>query len=55
MKQLALIPLTLLLIFSMYHFLLGLMHLESLLLTGCFLFFSLLLTIRLLTWQRNRN
>ncbi|MFT9426967.1 MAG: hypothetical protein ABF586_07420 [Sporolactobacillus sp.] len=54
MKAFVALALTLFVLVSLYHFFLGLMHLESLLLTGGCLFLFLLATVRLLTWQRGR-
>ncbi|SFG36627.1 hypothetical protein SAMN02982927_01474 [Sporolactobacillus nakayamae] len=42
-------------IFCFYYFLLGLMHLESLLLSGAILFTIIFLMVRLLTWHRHNK
>ncbi|WP_157800231.1 hypothetical protein [Sporolactobacillus pectinivorans] len=41
-------------VFLFYHYLLGLLHLESLLISGGLFFLTVFLLIRLLTW-RQRN
>ncbi|MFT8317862.1 MAG: hypothetical protein ABF651_06295 [Sporolactobacillus sp.] len=55
MKQTAAILLLLLFLICFYHYLLGLLHLESLILTGGFLFLTLFLIIRLLTWRKKQT
>ncbi|MFT8361832.1 MAG: hypothetical protein ABF608_01520 [Sporolactobacillus sp.] len=54
MKAFVALALTVVVLYSLYHFFLGLMHLESVLFTGSSLFVCLLTTVRLLTWQRGR-
>jgi hypothetical protein len=42
-------------VFCFYYFLLGLMHLGSLLLSGSILFTIIFLIVRLLTWHRRNK
>ncbi|MET1248091.1 hypothetical protein ABWW58_04775 [Sporolactobacillus sp. STCC-11] len=55
MKLVAFCFLAAIAVFCFYYFLLGLMHLESLLVSGAILFTSIFLMVRLLTWHRRNK
>ncbi|WP_165364300.1 hypothetical protein ABNN70_09000 [Sporolactobacillus sp. Y61] len=55
MRYTAVFVLILILGFCFYHYLLGLLHLESLILTGGLFFLFLFLFIRLITWKQKNE
>ncbi|EST12989.1 hypothetical protein [Sporolactobacillus laevolacticus] len=55
MKSVIFCLLAALIVFCFYHFLLGLLHLESLLLSGALLFLIIFLMVRFLTWHRRNR
>ncbi|MCO7174517.1 hypothetical protein ACFP7A_03590 [Sporolactobacillus kofuensis] len=55
MKSVIFCLLAALVVFLFYHFLLGLLHLESLFISGALLFLTIFLMVRFLTWHRGNK